>query len=476
MIPGIVAQASAGEAFAGDPLWDYVVFLAFGEGADGSSVFYDRSKYARAMTTVGAAQVDTDITVASSPSIKFDSDANFIHRAYGDELNIQDTSGDFCMEAYVYCTNIAAGINQIFGRRRNSDNYIMQIDPSNLLQFSTFNGTTGTFRLSVAAGMSNNTVHHVAVIRVGTTYYGFVDGVLKGSNTSSVAMGASSTNLYLGQSEDNQATRFWRGNLNWMRITMGHQRYNIAGFTPPTVPFATVATPPTDAAPNPTFSNVKLLCGFNGADGATSFTEESSAARVASFFGNAQLDTAQSKFGTSSLLVDGTGDYITFPDAADLRIPTGSNYATDSFCIEAWVRIPSIKSGIACIATKRTSAGLNEFVLNLVDGKANFFTHLSGSGDVVSLNDQVAITTDAWHHIAASCSGPFARLFVDGRLAAVGTRRTTPGTNTSALHIGRDPFNTSRDFNGWIDEVRFTKGEPVYTGPFIPPTAAFPRS
>jgi hypothetical protein len=86
------------------------------------------------------------------------------------------------------------------------------------------------------------------------------------------------------------------------------------------------------------FSSVKLLAGWEGADAATSYTEESSSARVATFGGNAQLDTAQFKFGTSSFLSDGTGDSCTFPldNAAWVLSPTANS---DQFTVETFIRL-----------------------------------------------------------------------------------------------------------------------------------------
>lgn len=479
MIPGIVAQAVPGTSVPGgvvDPYWDNVVFLLHGQGADASTVFTDLSQYGRPVSAAGAAQNDTDISVGDTPSIKFDANGNYLVRDYGYELNISGSAGpDFCMEAYVYCTNLTAGINQIFGRRRNSDNYILQIDASGNLNFSTFSGTSGTTRLSVPSGMSNNTVHHVAVIRVGTTYYGFVDGVLKGSNTQASGAGVSSTALLIGESENDQATRFWRGNLNWMRITMGASRYNLAGFTPPTIPYAMLRPDPV-ATPSATFSNVVLLLGFEGADGATTTTDESSYARAMTFNGNAQIDTAQARFGSSSLLLDGTADYLTTPDATELKIPIGTA-STDAFCMEAWVRVPTAHKTQATILNKRPGSGAQEYSLLMNDGVPQFLAFASGNA-VISLSSSAgAISLDEWHHIAATADGVFYRLFVDGVLVAIGVRTTAPSTNAVNLFIGRDGFSSSgRDFEGWIDEVRIVKGESVYTQTFIPPASAFPRS
>lgn len=455
-----------------DPYFDYVAFLMYGEGADGSTTFTDRSQYGRTATAVGSAQMDTDISVGGTPSILLGADGTHVRRTYGPELNITGATGpDFCMEAYVRITNLSLNQNQIFGRRRNSDNYLMAVDATNLV-FTTYSGTSGTVRLSVAHGMSNNTVYHVCVIRVGTTYYGFVDGVLKGSNTQASSAGISTTDLYLGESEDNQTGRYFAGSINWARITIGVSRYSTSGFTPPSTPLATTRGTPV-AQPSATYSNVQLLAGLNGADGATSYTEETSNARAATFFGNAQLDTAQAKFGTASLLLDGTGDYVSFPHASALSIPTGTA-GTDAFCVEAWVRIPSVKTGNAVIASKRDASTGGEFVLRLATGIPELLI-LNGTTAALTINDRSALSVDTWHHIAASATGPLYRLFVNGTMVAFGVRSATPTTNTAALLLGRDASNTALDFNGWIDEFRFTKGQAVYTESFELSDAPFPR-
>lgn len=472
MIPGIVAQAAAGASVpdTSDPYWDYVAFLMYADGADGSTVFTDSSRFARTCTAVGGAEVDTGITVGSSPSILLGADGRHVVRDHGFELNISADGPDFCMEAFVYCTDITQN-NQIFGRRRNSSNYIMSVI-NGVLTFQTFNGTTGTTKLSVSAGMSNNTVHHVAVIRVGTTYYGFVDGVLKGSSSSTAAQNGSATGLYIGESENDQPARYWRGNVNWCRLTIGHKRYDESGFTVPSIPLDTGFPAPAAYPAAPTFSNVKLLCGFEGADGDTSYSEESSSARTATFVGNAQIDTAQSRFGSSSLYLDGTGDYISFPDSTDLRIPTADGA---EWTLEAWVRATGSWKALATIASKRTGTGSGEFTLGLTAGVPNFFC-LNAGTSVVALNGQDVLALDEWHHIAISATSGFYRLFANGQLVAFGARNSVPSTNTQIFTIGRDHFNSGRDWAGWIDEVRYTRDQALYTESFEVPTSAFPRS
>ena len=58
------------------------------------------------------------------------------------------------------------------------------------------------------------------------------------------------------------------------------------------------------------FSKVKLLLPLNGSNSATSTSDSSDEGNSITFNGNAQISTAQSKFGGSSLLLDGAGDYL----------------------------------------------------------------------------------------------------------------------------------------------------------------------
>lgn len=476
MIPGIVAGASFGESVeAGDydPLWQYVVFLMHGEGADGSNTFHDLSQFERAVTAVGAVQNDTDIVVGDIPSIKFDSDANYAYRQWGHELNIGLSAPDFCFECYGYFTAFSGVINDIFGRRRNSNNFKVYTSGGDLI-FATYSGTTQTTRLNAAHGMSINTPYHIAVIRQGTTYYAFIDGVLIGSNTSGAGSVGfdTTTHLYLGQSESDQSSRYMRGNLNWMRVTMGHVRYDTSGFAVPALPWPVGGPDPVATPEVADFDNVVALFSFDGVDDATSAVSESNYARATSFFGNAKLDNAQSKFGTTSLALDGSGDYISMADAAELQVG-----GTTAFCIEAWVYL-NTTTGVHTISSKRDGSLADEHHLFITGGKvaANLF---SNGNSILAINSDApegSIDPGTWNHIAFTRAGTFCRLFVNGKLVATATQIGNPSTNTGPLLIGRDVTSSSYDLNGYISEFRMTKGVPVYTQSFIPPDAPFPRS
>lgn len=72
------------------------------------------------------------------------------------------------------------------------------------------------------------------------------------------------------------------------------------------------------SADDPYAGNVTLNVPFDGADAATLADDFSYKEHTLTFNANAQLDTAQSKFGTASCLFDGVGDYVSIPDDTSL--------------------------------------------------------------------------------------------------------------------------------------------------------------
>ena len=81
-------------------------------------------------------------------------------------------------------------------------------------------------------------------------------------------------------------------------------------------------------------SFTKVLLHFDGADAATTITDDNAggSAHTWTAAANAQIDTAQFVFGGASLLIDGTGDYVSTPDHADFTL------GSSDFAVEARAR------------------------------------------------------------------------------------------------------------------------------------------
>ena len=68
---------------------------------------------------------------------------------------------------------------------------------------------------------------------------------------------------------------------------------------------------------DPDFASVVLLLHCNGADESTAFIDTSNSAHTITANGNAQVDTSEKKFGSGSLLLDGSNDSLSALDNID---------------------------------------------------------------------------------------------------------------------------------------------------------------
>ena len=218
------------------------------------------------------------------------------------------------------------------------------------------------------------------------------------------------------------------------------------------------------------FDNVSLLLHCNGSDGSTAFTDSSSNAHSITASGDAQIDTAQSKFGGASGLFDGAGDWLTCPSHSSLNLQTGD------FTLECWIR-PSALSSYHTIASHLHSDGYSPWVLYL--DAWNKSPKLVFSFSTTSSNWRIetaegALSTGTWYHVAATRSGNDFRLFLDGDLIGTQTRSITLRSTAAPVRIGvNNPVDFPNLFAGWIDDFRITKGVARYTAAFDAPTAEF---
>ena len=223
------------------------------------------------------------------------------------------------------------------------------------------------------------------------------------------------------------------------------------------------------------FDKVSLLLHGDGTNGSTTIVDSSSSPKAVTAVGDAQISTAQSKFGGSSLAFDGTGDYLT--SAANSAFDLGSG----DYTIELWVRLISA-SNYGGIVGKGQIGVVNSTAYSLeFDNTSNAISLWIGNNTPPSFGSYVVTgttnirTSAVWTHLAVSRSGNNTRLFVNG--TQEGSTYTTAYTIAAGnpLWIGGGFYApTTNNINGYIDDLRITKGVARYTSNFTPPTAPFP--
>jgi hypothetical protein len=222
------------------------------------------------------------------------------------------------------------------------------------------------------------------------------------------------------------------------------------------------------AATDTNIREVSLLLHGNGTNGSTTITDSSLSPKTVTAVGDAQISTAQSKFGGASIAFDGSGDRVSVANNAALGFGTGD------FTVECWVfsvaGLTSYALQYAHIAGKGNGLGAGTYALAFYQQKITWLVN----GGV--LQGTTTLTNNTWYHFAASRTESTLKLFVNG-LQELSTTNTINYTSTESFNAGDrqagDP-GLQYPINGYIDDLRITKGVARYTSNFTPPTLAFP--
>ena len=223
---------------------------------------------------------------------------------------------------------------------------------------------------------------------------------------------------------------------------------------------------------DPYFSSVSLLLHMDGANGSTTFTDNSSNALSVTAVGNAQISTTQSKYGGASGTFDGAGDSVTI---------TGSGgqfaFGTSPFTIEFWLYAQNVTTRQGLYSNNiNSSGGLNSgpvFAITGVGSTGKLGVGNVGQADRVATSNN-AILINTWHHIALVREGTSTnqtKIYVDGVAAGQGTMADNFSVSRDAA-VGRTIFY-SEFLDGFIDDFRTTKG--VARTITASPTSAFPN-
>ena len=212
---------------------------------------------------------------------------------------------------------------------------------------------------------------------------------------------------------------------------------------------------------DPYFANVVSLLHFDGADASTTFTD---AFRTWTAVGNSQIDTAQSVFGGASGLFDGLADSLTTASE------TGFNFGSGDFTVEWRHRFANLPSAINWHQILVDEPRSNQLAVG--DGDNLYLTTSGGA----KTSDVLTISTNTWYAFAMSRVGNTLYFFQDG--VGIGTADVTAltvdlsgtGTRLGGMDTGVNVVD------GWLDELRVTKGVGRYNANYTIATAAFPDS
>jgi len=212
-------------------------------------------------------------------------------------------------------------------------------------------------------------------------------------------------------------------------------------------------------APLTAVTNTKLL--LNMADVQAI---DSTAQNNLTLYGTAKTSTAQKKFGTASLLLDGNSDYASFPENGGNDIDNAGNWTVEFF----WRFNNKTSPQYQMIMTKyNLQIYTDNGELRLAIG--------NGSGYFINNTGGTVLDNDTWYHIAVVKNGTSYNEYLNGTNEA-----NLDGTSSSIIDSGGRPWyigtlqtaEGTYPANGYMDEVRISKFA-RYTSNFTAPTEPF---
>ena len=385
----------------------------------------------------------------------FDGTGDYLTLSNNAALDLGNSA--FCIEAWVYptTTGVARPIfNSWDTATAGSREYTFGITSTNTLAFSFYN-SGGTLNSDLNAGtiVPSAWNHCVACRDASNNWALFINGSRVDTLSSSDTIRSLTNNYVIGEYL-NTGSFIFTGNMSGLRVIKGSTPYD---------PTSTTLTVPT--APPTAVSDTQLLLNYTNAG-----IIDNSMSNNLETVGNAQIDTTTKKYGTGSMEFDGTGDALHIVSNPALYLSTGN------FTIEGWVYTTTATTS-QTIMVRRASQTARGFVIgisNLVSGKLSF---ACGDTDTtaweVQLDSTTSLANNTWYHFAVVRDGNDFELFINGISEDTATSSVVIADDTSLLRIGLNDVGTN-GLNGFIDDLRITKGKARYTSAFTPPTAAFP--
>jgi len=343
-------------------------------------------------------------------------------------------SGNFTLQAWIYPTTVSGDC--CIYETRGGTGWVLFINSTGYLQVYD---STGLLQTASTTQLKAYEWAHIALVKNGSTCTYYVNGASAGTFT--LSSFAAATRVRIGARNDGVAAYF--GWISSLRTDTTNLAISV-----PTTPLTAGA-------------NTNYLLNYTNA-GIYDATSKNDLETV----GNAQISTTQSKFGGSSIYLDGTDD----------RLPAAANndlvFGTGDFTVEGWfyTGVPANNRGLFQISS--TAGGLEGGNTN------NVAVYCSSSVLGVYYNDTfkagtTAISSNTWTHFALVKYSGNIKLYVNGTAdSGFGTNSDTRNYTGKNICVG-GYFSTSYLWSGYIQDFRVTKGIARYTSNFTPPTTAF---
>lgn len=419
----------------------------------------DTGRTAVTITAEGNAQISTAQSKFGGASALFDGTGD---RVYG-ATDYDYVNNSWTFEAWVYPTDSTN--KHIMSLSNLAENDLPGLSvyqvTTTLLVYS--GNTTGGWRWNtgnLTGALTVNGWQHIAVVKDGSVWRVYVNGIQLYSGTPGGTMNPPDTISFGGMYNGVAAAwQDWPGYIDEARVSKS-VRYT-SNFTPATTPFVNDA-------------DTLLLLHMDGTNGSTVFFDDIGPREAVNItaVGNTQIDTAEAKFGSSSVYFDNNDDVLQIGSNGEFDL------GSDNFTIEGWVKLDGTNPDFDHFFGIWSNTNSLRTIFVGMDSSNKPVVYYVNSAGTINTNiiGSTSLTTGSWYHIAVVGDSTNIRLYVNGQSQGTPQARETlqyASSNSFALggdyNGGASPTN---EFNGWIDEFRISSVA-RYTSNFTPPASAF---
>jgi hypothetical protein len=212
-----------------------------------------------------------------------------------------------------------------------------------------------------------------------------------------------------------------------------------------------------------------LALEFDGTNGATTFPDTSGNNLATAAAGNAQISTSGPKYGTGSLLLDGTGDWVTMSGVTGLCA-----FGTGPGTVAFWLKPNDVSNTQIFFDTRASGGGANQSAITIYGTDSGGFKLFFFATGANRISGTTVLSSGTWCHVAwCRDSLGDSRLFLNGtQEGSTYTDGTTYVGASGRPIIGANGNDTTSPLNGNIDSL-IVSTIPLYTSNFSAPSAAY---
>ena len=353
--------------------------------------------------------------------------------------NFNFGTNNFTIECWVCPTTVGGGvIKRIYSQETGTNSVCFRENSGNVLEAFFRFGSSTVVTLTGSVGLTLNNWQHLALVRNGTTFTLYKNGVSIGTITNSGAIDVSAATIQIC----NGGTEPFYGYQSNVRVVTGTALYT-TNFTPP----------------------IKALTAINGTQLLTCQTPKIVDNSLNNFtISNNGSAVSYPIFNLHTVNFSGASQY--------LRVPYSSafDFSQSTWTLECWFKA----NAFDLVILSKDTYGTN-FDFCMYVSATSIFSQTAGTALNYSVTTGLTLSTGVWYHLAMVRNAGTLNYYLNGVKYGAGSTMGITNASQSYVTLGCFSWNNPSGYmNGSVSNLRMVQGTALYTSNFTPKQTNLP--